>query len=320
MARGEAASRCGLAAFVVVFSASTASVAEAQVTGKEHDKLPPAFVDRSLVLPRLWLLGELDASIIHLERDFTYSTIELNGGWVDLGGAIGVTDDLELEATVASVNAGEIGYSPIGFYVLKPLNRPFREEESRSVDWGMAKFGATFRFLAADAAEMGLRFRVLVDNEPTVGLNGAIPVLLHGNGVARIDTGVSFVGRVPMGSDPILGTSANENSLGLVDVNQNPMAPDAGIPVRVAVQAIEQLWFGLNTGFGAFDVTLSETIFVPLGGSVGTTIAVEGAVFDLVGVFNFPEFLLPTAAGSDDQIGSELWQVGLTFKAHAGLK
>lgn len=116
--------------------------------------------------------------------------------------------------------------------------------------------------------------------------------------------------------------SEASSTLGLVDVNQNPMAPDAGIPIRVALQPIEELWFGFNTGIGAFDVTIDETLFVPLGASVGGTVALERVVFDLVAAFNFPQLIRPVEPrfpGIEEQFYSELWQVGLALEAHAGL-
>ena len=304
----------GLAASVCV-SALGARAAEAQVTGKQDDKLPAAFVDRSLVLPRLWLTSELDGSLSHLESEWGPAGSEDNGGWLDLGGAISVLDDLELEATVASINFGSIGISAIGSY-RNISNSPFAEVDTAPVHWGMAKLGATFRFLAADEVEMGLRFRILVDREATVGLNGGLPVLLHGNRYARVDTGIAFVGRIPKQDGTFSDTGP---SLGLVDVSRNPMAPDAGIPVRVALQPVEEVWFGLNTGIGAFDVTFDESLFVPVGASIGGTIALERVVFDLVAAFNFPALIRPVAAAQGENFYSELWQLGLAFKAHAGL-
>lgn len=189
----------GLLASVVVVSALGARAAEAQVTGKQHERLPPAFVDRSLVLPRLWLTSELDGSLTHLESELGPTGTADNGGWIDLGAAMAVLDDLELEATVASINFGSIGISTIGSY-RNISQSPFTAVDTAPVHWGMAKLGTTFRFLAADAVEMGLRFRVLVDREATVGLSGGLPVLLHGNRYARVDTGLAFLGRVPTGT------------------------------------------------------------------------------------------------------------------------
>lgn len=57
------------------------------------------FVDRSLVLPEMWVTGELDVSFTHAEA----VVFEGNAGWIDIGGAFGVLDDLEVEAALISI-------------------------------------------------------------------------------------------------------------------------------------------------------------------------------------------------------------------------
>jgi len=269
--------------------------AEAQVTGMEQDKLKTPFVERSLVLPEMWVRGQLDASFTHIES----GSFASNGGWIDIGGAFGILDDLEVEAALISMATEEVSLSPIGSYI------------TDGADWGMSRLGVTFRFLATDVVEMGARFRFLIDNAATIGFNGGLPIMLHAGGVFRLDTGLGFIGRVP--------TNTGNPSFGLVDVNTNPSAPEAGIPLRMAFQAIDELWFGLNTGFGVGDVADEETIFLPLGATVGGTIPIDPVVLDVSGSFNFPTLFMPAAGFDDAKILSELWQVGLSAKAHFGL-
>lgn len=278
--------------------ASWGGVAEAQVTGKHLDKLPTPYVDRSLVLPEMWVTGELDASYTHFEAGFLGA---FNSGWIDIGGAFGVLDDLEVEAALISL-ATEDGVALTPIAAFDPID---------GADWGMTRLGATFRFLADDAVEMGARFRFLIDNNATIGLNGGVPILLHAGGVIRLDTGLGFVGRLPtQGGDP---------SFALVDVNSNPMGPEAGIPLRLAIQAIDELWLGVNTGFGVLDVSDEDSIFLPLGASVGGSIPIDPLLLDVTAAFNFPVFVAPTGRDTEERVNSELWQVGLAAKAHFGL-
>lgn len=277
-----------------------AGTAEAQVTGKELDKLPTPYVERPLVLPEMWVTGELDATFTHLDPDSDgFGSFTANGGWVDIGGAFGVLDDLEVEATLISLVTEEIGYSPIGAYL------------PDGADWGMSKFGVTFRFLAIDAVEMGARFRFLIDSNATLGFNGGLPIRIHAGNVFRLDTGLGFIGAVP--------TKGGDPAFGLIDVNQNPMAPEAGIPLRFAIQAIDELWVGANTGFGVGNVSDEDSIFMPLGASLGGTIPIDPLLLDVTGNFNFPLFVHPTGRDTEERVITELWQVGLTAKGHFGL-
>jgi hypothetical protein len=292
------AQRFGVGAVVAGSLLLWAGVAEAQVTGNEQDKLKTPFVERSLVLPEMWVTGELDASFTHYEPGVLGA---FNAGWIDIGGAFGVLDDLEVEAALISLATEDgVAFAPIT--ALDPID---------GADWGMTRLGATFRFLYTDVAEVGGRFRFLIDNNATLGFNGGVPVLIHAGGVFRLDTGLGFVGRVP--------TSGASASFGLVDVNTNPIGPEAGIPLRFAIQAIDELWFGVNSGFGVYDVADEDTIFLPLGASVGGTLAIDPLLLDVIGAFNFPLFAVPTGRDTGERINSELWQVGLAAKAHFGL-
>jgi hypothetical protein len=295
MHRGARWFSWSLAAAIVGLALGSAGIAEAQVTGMHLDKMKTPFVDRSLVLPEMWVTGQLDASFTHIE----FGTAATNGGWIDIGGAFGILDDLEVEAALISIATEEGTLSPIGGYLID------------GADWGMSRLGVTFRFLATDVVEMGGRFRFLIDNNATMGFNGALPILLHAGGIFRLDTGVGFIGRVP--------TNGGDPSFGLIDVNTNPSAPEAGIPLRMAFQAMDELWFGLNTGFGVGDVSTEESIFLPLGATIGGTVPIDPLLLDISGSFNFPTLFQPAAAFDELTILSELWQVGLSAKAHFGL-
>jgi hypothetical protein len=161
------------------------------------------------------------------------------------------------------------------------------------------------RFVAQEAVEVGARFRLLVDSNAHVGLNFGLPVRVHVPGVFRLDTGFAFIGNIA-GRDPDLSTFM------IADVSVNPSAPDAGIPLRFMFQPVETFWLGFNTGFGALDVETEESIFFPLGFSLGGTIPIKSSIkLDLAGSFLFPFFIAPAGDNLEETIISELWQVGL---------
>lgn len=271
--------------------------AAAQITGQHEDTLPLPHVARPLTLPEMHVRAELDGTYSHIES----GPAAANGGALEIGGAFGLFDDVELEAVLVSLELGE--------FALTPLNLDLVDD----IDWGVSRFGATVRFVASDVAEVGGRFRLFIDNHAALGFGPGLPVVVRGGKVVRLDTGIHGVGRVP--------TNGANASFGLVDASSVPFSADAGIPLRLSVQAIDELWFGLNTGFGAFDVSEDDSIFLPLGLSVGGSVPLDkDLILDVDASFLFPTFVLPAAQGgfgvsdTDAKIGSELWQIGLGGK------
>lgn len=273
----------------------------AQITDRHLDKLPTPYVDRPLTLPEMTLGAELDVSFNHAELAFGPFSEAYNGAFIDIGGRFGILDDIEVEAVVVSLATEEYAIWPIG------------AEAIDGADWGMTRLGATLRFFAEDSAEIGARFRFLIDNNATIGLNAGLPIRLRVPGVLRFDTGIAFIGMIQ--------TQSEDAQFGLIDVNQNPSAPEPGIPLRLTFQAIEELFIGLNSGFGATDVSEDGSIFFPLGASLGGTVGIGNEMLlDLIGSFNFPLFGIPAANDLDASVGSELWQVGFAGKFYLPIK
>lgn len=290
------------AVFVLTFAtaALVPSVAFAQITGQHLDELPTPYVDRPLTLPQMHGAAGLDVTFNHL--DLGPFLDALNGSLIELNANFGVLDDLELEAAIFSLATEEVAMWPMG---LEPID---------GADWGMSRFGATVRFVAEEAVEVGARFRLLVDNNAHVGLNFGIPVRVHVPGVFRMDTGFAFTGN-------IAGRAPEASTFGIFDVNVNPSAPEPGIPFRFAFQPIDTLWLGFNTGFGVLDVENEDSIFFPLGFSLGGTIPIKRAIkLDLAGSFLFPLFIAPAGDDLESTIISELWQVGLDARVHFDLE
>lgn len=289
-----------LAAVAVVTFASTSY---AQITGRKLDKLPVEYVDRPLTLPKMTLGAGLDVSFNHFEDGDGFFDIDANGANIDIGGNFGILDDIEVEAVVLSLVTEDFGVMPMSTF-----------EAVDGADWGTARVGVTVRFLAEDVVEMAGRFRFLVDNNATIGFNAGLPIRLRAPGILRFDTGFNFTGRVNARSD--------DGSFGITDVNTNPSGPEPGIPFRFNFQVIEQLFIGLNSGLGVLDVENEDTVYFPLGASIGGTVDLgDDMLLDIIGAVNFPLFGLPALSDEDldASVFSELWQIGLTGKVYVPL-
>lgn len=284
----------GLSLWLFAFAAS------AQITGRGGDeKLEPVAAARPLVLPHLGFEGRGDLSLSHVEG---HSLDGQTGVVLEATAAGGVLGDIEIELTVLSIAFGQVLVTPLS-----------EEELQGPADWGMSRLGGTLRFVATDEAELAARFRFLVDNDPTIGLNGSMPVRLHGGRVFRFDTGVSVVGRVPTARDL-------SPSFGIADVGSMPLAPEAGVPIRMLFQPAEDFFFGLNSGFGIVDVTDDDSIFLPLGAQLGGTLVLgQKLIMDLKGAFLFPTFGQPTFPSMEGRVHSELWQLGFSADVSLGL-
>lgn len=276
--------------------------ATAQITGEKNDTLPVPYARRPLTLPHMVLAPELTVSLTHLEFE---GFINGNGAALDLGGSFGLLGDIELEATVISLAMGDFIWAPTG---LLGANNDF--------DWGVSRFGATLRFLASDAFEMGGTLRLMVDNSATFGINFGVPMRIHGGDVLRIDTGIFATGLV---NDPGIRLGlGNSEVFSLTTTDGNPLGPDPGIPLDLYINAIPQLFFNLGTGFGVLDVSEDQTIFIPLELGVGGTIAGrDEPLVDIFASFSFPALFLPASDG--DQAFTNLWQIGLGAKGFVPL-
>ncbi|MFO0549307.1 MAG: hypothetical protein U0271_13020 [Polyangiaceae bacterium] len=285
--------------FVAACSSSVASTANAQVTGPREREWS-GYTSQPLTLPELDFGAELDVTYDHSEP---VNGEKLNGGGVDLHAAFGITHDIELELTIFSIMGGDFAITPL----LSPHFLP-------RADWGMSRVGITVRIFNDLVGEIGARFRLLVDNDATVGLNGGLPIRLFAGGrdgtYLRFDTGLGFVGRIPT-------QDRRHPDFGLVDVSSDPLSYDAGVPLRLLFSPVPSfpLWFGFNTGFGMFDIVDEDTMFIPLGFTAGFSIGVaptagyDGMV-DIGLSALFPQFFEPMRSSTDGMIESETWQLG----------
>lgn len=297
--------RLAVPSLAAVATLCATSSASAQITGHAVEHVPVPYVDRPLTLPKLVLAGELGATFTHLEVElFDRARDEsFNGGAVELIGTMGITDDVELEIALLSFVTEQHEFTAMS---------PRFAESISGADWGVARFGGTVRFFADDFADIGARFRLLVDNNAQIGFNPGLPIRVRYPGVFRLDTGVSLLGMVQ--------TKGDSHRFGIVDLNSAPMGPDAGVPVKIAFNFFEQMYLQLSSGFGALDVTTDDYIFFPLGAQLGGTIPFVGEhVLDLAGGFNFPFFIVPAGNNLEQRLGTEVWQVGLLAKLYLEL-
>ncbi len=297
------APRVAVSALAALSVLAVAPVVSAQVTGKKLDHVPVPYVDRPLTLPALTMAGELDATFTHVELELFGGSEAFNSGAVEILGSFGLFDDLELEAAIVSFVTEELEFMPTTPEVVQSM---------RGADWGVARFGATFRFFADDYADIGARFRLLIDNNATVAFNPSLPIRVRYPGVFRLDTGVSVIGMIQ--------TQIVRDRFAIIDANSAPMGPDAGVPVKLAFNLVEQVYLGLSSGFGVLDVSDDDSIFFPLGAQLGGTLPLEGNhVLDLAGLFNFPLFFIPSGNNIEQRIGTEIWQVGAQAKIYLEL-
>lgn len=304
--------RLSIAATFATAAFAVSTESHAQVTGWKNDSVPIANAERQLVLPDMTLAPRFDVTFDHIE----IATFAGNGASLELGGQFGLMGDLEFEVTAVSLIVGELATTPVA-----PIDDAgsfgFGGLES-GADWGVFRLGATLRFLANETVEIGGRFRFLVDNNAIVGLNFGLPVRIHLGKVARIDTGLDLHPRFQTSGGGVL-FGGDDVVFGLIGVGDNPLRPTPGIPLDFVVNPIEQFWLSAGTGFGVYDVTEDDSIFIPVSLGLGGTIANgDKALVDIGANFAFPLLFVP--ANSDDKALTNLWQVGLGAKLYLPVK
>lgn len=290
---------CGLA---VALSLLVPSVALAQRKGE----FPVKYVDRPLTLPKKILSIDAHVGVTHFENEGA-NLGAINAVPIDLGAAIGLTDDVTLYTQPLTLLIGRV-------------DSAFPDTHVTDVYYGTFKLGGTFRFFHNEVVEIGARAEFgATGSLDMLHLTGGVPLVVHAGHVVRLETGFYIsgffpVGRAgqyfafPNGADPDGGIATIGSSL----PELTPI-PAPGIPVNVTFQIAEPFFLGLDTGFGlgSFHTRSSDDLaFMPLGLHVGGTVSSRNKpVADIVGKFQWPWFLLGT---DDDPPLPNLWELGLT--------
>jgi len=178
-------------ALAALATVSAASSAQAQQVAPAQ-QLPLSFARRPLTLTRNTLRVDAEFVISHTEVTFLGTTSSSTGVGLSAGAGFGITEDLEVGATVLPLTL-----SPDFQY-----NRP-------------SVYG-TYRFLRGDV-EVGARLALSLPINGDFGINVGVPVLLHLGDTMRLDTGV-FLQLTT--SDP-LGKSLNIPLAFTANINPN---------------------------------------------------------------------------------------------------
>jgi hypothetical protein len=190
----------------------------------EATKLPVRYVDRPLTLPKLVLSPALGSSLGHGDE------LAVNTVGLDLGAAIGLTDDLSVDVTPLT---------------MRIVRTDFGGAPQTEVAYGTLRLGATYRFFHAAPVDLGARVEAgLTDSIETddflFHLTGQVPVRLRLGHVVRIDTGVAITG--------LFTTSGGDPDAAMATWAGLPFGIGPGIPVLVAFQIVDPLFVGLDTG------------------------------------------------------------------------
>lgn len=233
---------------------------------------PTPYVDRPLTLPGMTLAPAAGVTVAGVSDIAT-------AVFLSVGARFGIVDDFEIEATPLSFRL-----DPNAAYVAPSL-------------------GLTGRFVGTRSFEMGGRLRFFIPT-PEEGRNnssgslggsdaallGGFPILIHGGGYVKVETGI--FGGVRF-EDEAIGT--------LSDVTPIPLFPEPGIPLRFSLQIDQYGWIGVGTGFGILDLSqAADTIFMNLGFDLGITIpSSTNPVVDIGARFDWPTMYLAGLDGAN---------------------
>lgn len=160
-------------AFAALATLSAAASAQAQ---DAPQRLPLSFSRRPLTLTRSTLRLDAELAIAHLETTFLGVTASSNSVGLGLGAGFGITEDLEVGATVIPLTLSpDFKYNAPSVY-------------------------GTYRFLRGDV-EVGARLALTLPIDRDFGVSVGVPVLLHLGDAARLDTGafLDFTFSDPLG-------------------------------------------------------------------------------------------------------------------------
>ncbi len=245
-------------------------------------RLPVPWAKRPLTLTKMTLAPSFAFSVLHL--DFGASATAMS---IDAGAKFGITDDIEVEAV------------PLSFVFGDP-----------NFQYGIGRIGGTYRFLKDDF-EMGATASVNF-GDGFWAISAGAPMRLHIGDKVRLDTGAHLY----VGEDT-LNPRGNDVVVGIAKPGATSFLPDAGIPVSVAYNFIDQFWAGARTGFGVASFgDFEDSIFMPLGVDVGATIPYsdgQGPMLDVGAGFGFPIFVNSLTG---DGVNPEFWQLGVHARGY----
>lgn len=255
----------------------------------EHDKkkggheseYPLTYAERPLTLSKMTLAPALGFNVGHVGVSGGGISASATTFGIELGAAFGITKDFEVGAVVLPMD-----FAP-------------------SVAYGAPQLFATYRFLDSPTVEIGGRLRVAIYHNGLTGaaITPSVPFLFHLGKVARLDL------------EPGVAISANRAGYGGTTLGGGSTYVGLSVPVSFAINVIEPLHVGVNTGIIASDFGhFGDSVTVPLGFFAGYAIGGKKPVVDIGPFFRWDGFLTPGSAG--DKVNAGIWNVGLNVRAY----
>jgi hypothetical protein len=260
-------------------------------------RLPVAYVERPLTYSAGILNPELDFNIYRFGLNFQGGNINTDViGTMAFGSGYSITDDFGVRATLFDLQ----------------FNKNF------GLDLGA--IGATYR-LVKGSFELGLGIDWVYQAAAQAGFFPAgqdilpsLPMRVHFGHVVRLDLTPTL---------PITTQGIYVPGLGAFGGGKATVG--LAVPVALAIQPVDQLHFGVGTGFsfafnapsgrGGFD--FGDSFYIPLDFEVGVTVpGPHGPVFDMTPFFALPTLFVPGVQNGVDAVQSGVWQAGVKFTGY----
>lgn len=252
---------------------------------------PSNFTQRPITLPAMTLKGDLAFAAIHLGGAAD------NGFLLNLGGAFGILDDLEVGVSGdrQGLNNG-VSFSALGGIAGNGLV-PF--VLAPDFDFGDIYLYGRYRFLNTDSFQLGVELGVNIPTSTNFGLVVAAPFRLRLGEFFSLDGGIEFLTL-------------------LTD-------PDATFALRATLQPrlapVDFLYFGVDLGVG-FGFGNGDPIAIPFGFEAGYVIDLDKIKIDAYLNFSFPVLYGSLDIGPGGRQGDtapEFWQLLVGARAFIGL-
>lgn len=284
-----------VSAFALMTSAASAQFdGEAQAPPDDYELpsegYPTNFTQRPITLPAMTIKADLAFAVVHLPAPLD------NGFLLNLGGAFGILDDLEvgISGDRQGLNNG-ILFGPTGGIAANGLVPLILAPD---FDFGDIYLYGRYRFLNTDSFQMGVELGFNIPTATEFGLVVAAPFRLSLGDMFSIDGGLEFL---------------------------TIFTDDATVALRATIQPriapVDFLYFGVDLGIG-FGFTNTKTIAIPLGFEAGYVIDLDTVKIDAYLNFSFPVLYGSFDTGAGGREGdsvTEIWQLVVGARAYIGL-
>ncbi|MBJ74434.1 MAG: hypothetical protein CMN31_24415 [Sandaracinus sp.] len=280
------------------FADAEASVPDDPVAALDSDTaaLPTRFVARPLTLPRFWIRGD-GMALIYRVPDIPFDDDGNIGSVFQLGGAFGITDDLEVG--ISNERLGATRAWPISRFGPNLGEGVFPLIFTPDFDYGDLPVYGRFRFFSSESFEVAADAVLVIPTNTDFQMRFGLPVRLRAGGLFALDTGVQF------------------------ELLFAELTPDDDfytrmeIPLRATINPVDALAIGLHTGFRVVDFD-GDLVFLPLGFEAAFSMPFSDTVLvDFVGALEFP--YLFALGDENDKFCSERWLMTFGARFHLGL-